>query len=79
MAIYSRAREAKLGCRRGDPANALARLSDQGEARERDEGGADERQRCIGQEGPSAQRGRGHGAINAWSAIVRPWARGDER
>ena len=44
MAIYSRAREAELGCRRGDPANALAMASDHGEARERDEGGADERQ-----------------------------------
>ena len=34
--------------------------------------------RCIGQEGPRAQRRNGHGAIKARSATVRPWARDDK-
>ena len=48
MAIYSRAREAVAECRRSSSAKALATRSEHGVAREGDEGGADELQRCTG-------------------------------
>ena len=45
VAIYRRGEGGRAGCRRARPAKALATLIDYGEARGRDEGGADELQR----------------------------------
>ena len=79
MAIYSRAREAVAECRRSSSAKALARLSEHGQAREHDEGEcgrATEVHSARGAEG--AEEEDAAAPLKPRSAIVRPWARGDE-